>query len=131
MKNLIKRCATLVVLTTAAASIVPASAMAERTIVEQYTQGHSTNVKVVKKTKAVKKTQVVKKAQPVKKAQVAKKQRHTQTVGHRFRKQDVVVINDWHQRGLPRPNRNEVYVVNGDSIYLAAAASLLVKALIN
>ena len=119
MKNLIKRCVTLVILTTAAASIAPASAMAERTIVKQYTQGHGANVKVVKKTQAVKKKQVV------------KKQRHTQAVGHRFRKQDVVVINDWHQRGLPRPNRNEVYVVNGDSIYLAAAASLLVKALIN
>lgn len=125
MKNLIKRWVTLVILTTAAASIAPASAMAERTIVKQYTQGHGANVKVVKKTQAVKRKQVVKKAQ------VAKKQRHTQAVGHRFRKQDVVVINDWHQRGLPRPNRNEVYVVNGDSIYLAAAASLLVKALIN
>jgi len=62
---------------------------------------------------------------------VVKKQSHRHAVGHRFRKQDVIVVKDWQRRGLPRPGGNDIYVANGDSIYLAAAATLLVKALID
>ena len=40
-------------------------------------------------------------------------------------------MKNWRARGLPRPGRNEVYVVNNDNIYLAAATTLLVKALMN
>lgn len=60
---------------------------------------------------------------------VKKTYRHA--VGHRFRKQDVIVVKDWKKRGLPNPGRNEVYVTDGADIYLAVAATLLVTALIN
>lgn len=102
MQNLVKRYATIFVLATAAVAVVPMTAVAERRVVKQ-----GAKVKVVKQ------------------------QSHRHAVGHRFRKQDVIVVNDWRTRGLPRPGRNEVYVANGDSIYLAAAATLLVKALID
>ncbi len=105
MQNRMKRCAAVFVLATATA-VMPITAMADRTVVKHSAQRHGAKVKVVK-------------------------QQHRHAVGHRFRKQEVVVVNNWRARGLPRPGRNEVYVVNGDSIYLAAAATLLVKALIN
>ena len=107
MQNLVKRYATIFVLATAAVAVVPMTAAAERRVVKQGAYGNGAKVKVVKQ----------------------KSNRHA--VGHRFRKQDVIVVNDWRTRGLPRPGRNEVYVANGDSIYLAAAATLLVKALID
>lgn len=53
------------------------------------------------------------------------------SVGHRFNKSDVVIISNWRERGLPRPGRNEIYVVDRDDIYLATAATLVIKALMN
>ncbi|MEX1663764.1 hypothetical protein AB4874_19520 [Thioclava sp. 15-R06ZXC-3] len=107
MQTLMKRSATILVLATAALAVAPIPAMADRAVVKHNAHGHSAKVKVVKQ------------------------QRHRYAVGHRFRKQDVVVVNNWRARGLPHPCRNEVYVANGDSIYLAVATTLLVKALIN
>lgn len=107
MQNRMKRCATVLVLAIATTAVLPGTAMADRAIVKHSVQKHGTKVKTVKR------------------------QRHRHTVGHRFRNQDVVVVKNWRARGLPRPGRNEIYVANGDSIYLAAAATLLVKALIN
>ncbi|WP_322865186.1 hypothetical protein U5922_002615 [Aquicoccus sp. G2-2] len=107
MQNLIKRSATIFVLATAAVAVVPMTVMADRVVIKHGARGHDSKVKVVKK------------------------QRHRHAIGHRFQKRDVVVVNNWRARGLPRPGRNEVYVANGDSIYLAVAATLLVKALIN
>ncbi len=108
MQNLMKRCATIFVLTTAAVAVVPMTAMADRVVVKHSAYGHGSKVKVVKQQR-----------------------RHRHAVGHRFRKQDVVVVKDWRKRGLPRPGRDEVYVANGDSIYLAAAATLLVRAILD
>ncbi|MDF1857152.1 RcnB family protein [Pseudooceanicola sp.] len=113
MQNLMKRYATMFVLATAAVAVTPVAAMADRADradrveIKQGARSHGSKVKVVKQ------------------------QRHTHAVGHRFRKQDVVVVNDWRARGLPRPSRNEVYVADGGNIYLAVAATLLVTALIN
>ncbi len=107
MQNLMKRCATIFVLATAAVTVVPMAAMADRVVIKHGSYSHGPKVKVVKQ------------------------QRHRHAVGHRFRKQDVIVVKDWQKRGLPRPGRNEVYVTNGGSIYLAVAATLLVTALIN
>lgn len=56
---------------------------------------------------------------------------HKYAVGHRFDRKKVVVVQDWHRRGLPSPRRNEVYLISGNDIYLATAASLIAKALIN
>ncbi|SFO42218.1 regulator RcnB of Ni and Co efflux [Roseovarius lutimaris] len=111
MQNRMKRCVTIFVLATVTAVAVPITAMADRAIVKYSAHGHSAKAKAVK--------------------QQRHRHRHRHAVGHRFRKQDVVVVNNWRARGLPRPSRNEVYIANGDSIYLAAAATLLVKALIN
>jgi Ni/Co efflux regulator RcnB len=107
MQNLMKRCATIFFLATAAGAVVPMTAMADRVVVKHSAYGHGSKVKVVKQ------------------------QRHRHAVGHRFRKQDVVVVKDWRKRGLPRPGRDEVYVANHDSIYLAAAATLLVRAILD
>ncbi|MEP3332914.1 hypothetical protein [Sedimentitalea sp.] len=107
MQKLMKRCAMIFVLATAVAAAVPMTAMAERGVAKQVTYGKGSKVKVVKQKS------------------------HRHAVGHRFRKQDVIVVKDWRTRGLPNPGRNEIYVVNGDSIYLTAAATLLVKALID
>lgn len=106
MQNVMKRWATIFVLATAAVAVVPVTAMADRAAVKRSANDYDAKVKVVKQ------------------------QRHQHAVGHRFRKQNVIVVNNWRARGLPRPGHNEVYIVNGDSIYLAAAATLLVKALI-
>ncbi|KIN60339.1 hypothetical protein Z945_1309 [Sulfitobacter noctilucae] len=107
MQKLMQRCATIFVLATAAVAVVPVTAMADRKVVKHSAYGHGAKVKVVKQ------------------------QRHRHAVGHRFRKQDVVVVKDWRKRGLPRPGRGEIYVANGNDIYLAAAATLLVRALLN
>ena len=107
MQTLMKRSATILVLMTAAIAVAPIPAMADRAVAKHSTHGHGAKVKVVKQ------------------------QRHRHAVGHRFRKQDVVVVKNWRARGLPRPGRNQVYISNGDSIYLAVAATLLVQALIN
>jgi len=106
MRNSIKRGVAICALAIGAASIVPVAAMADRVVVKRGAQVHTSKV-------------------------VVKQQRHKHKVGHRFRKQDVVVVKNWRARGLAKPGRNEVYVANGDSIYLAAAATLLVKALVN
>lgn len=105
MQNPMKRCAPVLVLAIATTAVLPGTAVADRAIVKHSVQKHGAEVKTVKR------------------------QRHA--AGHRFRNQDVVVVKNWRARGLPRPGRNEIYVANGDSIYLAAAATLLVKALIN
>lgn len=107
MQTLMRRCATILILATTAVAVAPMTAMADRVIIKNSSNSHGPKAKVVKQ------------------------QRHRHAVGHRFRKQDVIVVKDWQKRGLPRPGRNEVYVANGDSVYLAAAATLLVKALAN
>ncbi len=56
---------------------------------------------------------------------------HRHKVGHHFEKRDVLMIDNWRARGLPQPRRGEVYVVEGGDIYLATAATLIVKALID
>ncbi|WP_163846392.1 RcnB family protein [Pseudooceanicola aestuarii] len=56
---------------------------------------------------------------------------HRHSVGSRVSQDKVVVINDWQRRGLPRPARGENYVIDGSDIYLVAAASLLVKAIVD
>lgn len=106
MQHLMKRCATILVLATTAVAVVPMTAMADRVVIKQGPYSHNTKVKVVKK-------------------------KHRHAVGHRFRKQDVIVVKDWKKRGLPHPGRNEVYVTDGGDIYLAVAATLLVTALMN
>lgn len=107
MQHLMKRCATILVLATTAVAFVPMTAMADKVVIKQGPYSHAPKVNVVKQ------------------------QSHRQAVGHRFRKQDVIVIKDWQKRGLRRPGRNEVYVTNGGDIYLAVAATLLVTSLIN
>ncbi len=107
MQNRMKRCATVLVLAMATTAVLPGNAVADRAVVKHSVHKHGAKVKTVKR------------------------QRHRHAVGHRFRKQDVVVVKNWRARGLPRPGRNEIYVANGESIYLAAAATLLVKALID
>jgi len=52
-------------------------------------------------------------------------------VGHRFAQRDIVIVKDWQRRGLRQPGRDEVYATNGDALYLLAASSLIVKALMN
>lgn len=106
MQTLVKRYATIFVLATAAVAVAPMLASAERRAVKQGAYSNGVKVKVVKQ------------------------QSRPHAVGHRFSKQDVIVVKDWKKRGLPHPGRNEVYVVNGDRIYLAAASTLLVKAII-
>ncbi len=108
MQNRMKRYATIFIMATATVAVAPVTAMADRQVVKHGTYGNSSKLKVVKKQ--------------------SQKQSHRHAVGHRFRKQDVIVVKDWRKRGLPRPGGNEVYVANGDSIYLAAAATLLIKA---
>lgn len=109
MQNQMKRCATVLVLAMATTTVLPVTAMADRAIVKHSVQKHSSKVKAVKQHQ----------------------HQHRHAVGHRFSKRDVVVVKNWRARGLPRPGGNEIYVANGESIYLAAAATLLVKALIN
>lgn len=132
MQNPIKRYATILVLAATSVSLVPVAAMADR--------GSKVTVgKTVEKTTVIKKNQSryakvqsAKNQRSAKKnVKVVRKSIQRKSVGHRFQKRDVVVVNDWSARGLRRPSRGEVYVANGDSIYLAAAATLIVKALIN
>ncbi len=107
MQTLVKRCATVLVLATAVVTVAPVTAMAGKVVERHAERNHHAKVKV------------------------KKQHHHRKAVGHRFRKQEVVVVKNWRARGLPQPGRNEVYVVNDNSIYLAAATTLLVKALIN
>lgn len=58
-------------------------------------------------------------------------QSHRHQVGQRLNQKDVVVVQNWRTRGLPQPRRGEVYVIDGDSIYLVGAATLLIKALVD
>jgi len=136
MQNPIKRYATILVLAATSVSLVPMAAMADRAS----DRGSKVTVeKTVEKTTVIKKVQSRNtKVQNTKSQQSSKKnvkvQRKTsqkKSVGHRFQQREVVVVNDWSARGLRRPNKDEVYIVNGDDIYLAAAATLIVKALIN
>lgn len=137
MQTLLKRYATILVLAATTVSIVPVSAMADRA---SDRNSKATVERTVEKTVVTKKTikGQASKAQSSKNqktnrksVKVVQKKRHKQSVGHRFQQREVVVINDWSARGLRRPGRDEVYVVNGDSVYLAAAATLIVKALID
>lgn len=107
MQNRVKKCATVVLLAATTVAFVPMTAMADRAEAQHSRVDRGAKVKVVKQ------------------------QRHRHAVGQRLRKQDVVVVQNWRARGLSRPGRNEVYVVDGNDIYLAAAATLLVKALVN
>ncbi|GHA40427.1 hypothetical protein GCM10008927_00710 [Amylibacter ulvae] len=84
---------------------------------------HHKNVVVQKQVTVVEKTTTHKK--------VVKQKQHKHAVGKRVQKQNVTVIKDWQRRGLRRPAANEVYVVDGNDIYLAAAATMLIKALID
>jgi len=68
---------------------------------------------------------------PIYRSQKSSSNRHRSSVGHRFNKNEVVVIQDWNRRGLHRPGKGEVYAVKGGAIYLLAASSLIVKALVN
>jgi len=52
-------------------------------------------------------------------------------VGHRFSPNEVVVIQDWDRRGLRSPQKGEIYAVKSDVVYLLAASSLIVKAIMN
>lgn len=61
----------------------------------------------------------------------ARYQRHRHTVGHRFDRRNVVVVRDWERRGLRHPGKDEAYIIDGDDLYLVAASSLIVKALID
>lgn len=139
MQNPIKRYATLFVLAIASVSVVPAAAMADRTVKKTVEKTVETTVtkKNVKSQKASGQNakgqnaqQKSAKNQPAKRT-VSNGNRQRKAVGHRFQQKEVVVIKDWSARGLRRPNNGEVYISNGDSVYLAAAASLIVKALIN
>jgi len=112
MQNLMKRCATVFVLATVAVLVVTMPAMADRAGAKYHSHGHGAKMKA-----------------PKVKAQKVKRHRHA--IGHRFRKQDVIVVRDWRARGLPRPGRNEVYVVNGSDLYLATAATLVIRALLD
>ncbi|SFN71795.1 Nickel/cobalt transporter regulator [Roseovarius lutimaris] len=107
MQNLMKRCATVFVLATVAVPVVTMPAMADRAGAKYNSHGHGAKVKA------------------------PKVKRHRHAIGHRFRKQDVIVVRDWRARGLPRPGRNEVYVVNGSDLYLATAATLVIRALLD
>ncbi|MEB8388518.1 RcnB family protein [Rhodobacteraceae bacterium KMM 6894] len=62
---------------------------------------------------------------------VPAKQHHRHRVGHHFERNKILIVKDWKSHGLRRPRRGEVYVLDGADIYLAAAASLIVKALMN
>ncbi len=117
-------------------SVVSGAAFADtrtRNFKGQIVQEQSTVKKVVvqkqQPSAQTKKVVVVKKSAPNVQKYVSNN--HRQKVGHQFSKNDVVVIQDWDRRGLRRPGKNEVYVVKGDAIYLLAASSLIVKALMN
>ncbi|MFU1476767.1 RcnB family protein [Roseovarius sp. C7] len=56
-------------------------------------------------------------------------QRHK--VGHKLARNNVVVVNNYHAHGLRAPGRDRVYVQQGDAIYLAAAATLAILAVMN
>lgn len=62
---------------------------------------------------------------------VVDKKTHRHKVGQRLSRKEAVVVHNWRERGLSQPKRGETYVINGDSIYLVAAATLLVKALVD
>lgn len=107
---------TLAAITAALATPVAAQKYDERGRV--LVQQHERNAKETKaKTKA--------------KAKAKAKAKKKYSVGHRFKKKDVRIERSWQARGLPRPGRDEVYVIDGDDIYLAAAATLIIKALVD
>ncbi|WP_370211082.1 hypothetical protein [Roseovarius sp.] len=56
-------------------------------------------------------------------------QRHA--VGQRLDRNKVVVVNNYHTHGFKAPGRDRVYVQQGDAIYLAAAATLAILAVMN
>lgn len=152
MQTFMKRGATVVVLALVAVTVMPISAMAERAVERHADQERQVNEddrgRQVKKADQSRQSKKVDQSRQVTKADqnrqvkkvdqsrhakviVEKRQHHQKAVGHRFRKQDVTIVNNWQARGLARPGRNEVYVVNNNDIYLAAATTLLVKALID
>ncbi|MCZ4353230.1 hypothetical protein O4H61_11940 [Roseovarius aestuarii] len=92
----------------------------DRVVYEENSRSHSSK-KVSRKTVTTKTVTV----------QKQKSQGKRNKVGHRFSKNEVVVIQDWDRRGLRNPGKNEVYAINGDAIYLLAASTLVVKALMN
>lgn len=126
MQTLLKQCATVLVLAAVSLPAASVPAMAERDIMNKNVHYHDAQTGTDQRAtqKNAHKTNTAK-------VKAAKAHRHHHAVGHRFRSRDVVVVNNWHARGLPRPGRNEVYVIDGRDIYLAAAATLAVKALIN
>lgn len=126
MQTLMKQCATVLVLAAVSLPAASVPAMAERDNVNKKVHHQGTQIRTDQRAKQenAHKTNTAK-------VKAAKAHRHHHAVGHRFRSRDVVVVNNWHARGLPRPGRNEVYVIDGRDIYLAAAATLAVKALVN
>ncbi|MEP3688945.1 MAG: hypothetical protein ABJN05_17830 [Sulfitobacter dubius] len=131
MQTFIKRCMTIFALTITAMTALPQTAMAQRAVVQE-SNGHYDKTKTVKQNAKVKVEKQSHKAKVVKQStKKVTKRHHQHDIGHHFSKKEVVVINNWRTRGLPQPRRDEVYIAHDDSIYLAAAATLLVKALID
>ncbi|MGJ8544811.1 MAG: RcnB family protein [Sulfitobacter sp.] len=93
----------------------------------------TTQVETTKVKKAKVKTAKVKavKVKTAKKVQVVQKQSHRFQRGQRISGDQVVVVKDWQRRGLQRPARGQVYVVDRGDLYLATAASMIAQALIN
>jgi len=87
--------------------------------------------KTVTVTKTVKTNGASKQNKSVQQVQKKSTKNQRQNVGHRFDKKDVVVVNNWKARGLKKPGNGQTYVSNGDTLYLVAATSLIVQALIN
>ncbi|MEB8385601.1 hypothetical protein OO012_00015 [Rhodobacteraceae bacterium KMM 6894] len=125
---------------TLAISLVSGTAFADsrdRNSKGQIVQEQSTRERTVKKVVVQKqetrgqnkKVVIVQKSAP--KVQKQSSNSHRSKVGHRFSRNEVVVIQDWDRRGLRSPRQGEVYAAKGDVIYLLAASSLIVKALMN
>ncbi|MBT0957428.1 hypothetical protein IV417_08520 [Alphaproteobacteria bacterium KMM 3653] len=113
---------------------IPASAAPDggrneeaRVLLKQKEQGKS-NHSTGKTRKAEQKQ--AKAAQKARKS-AAKEVRKRKAVGHRFKADEVKIVTNWQGRGLPRPRADQVYVIDGSDIYLAAAATLIVQSLLN
>jgi Ni/Co efflux regulator RcnB len=87
--------------------------------------------KTVTVTKTVKTNGASKQNKSVQQVQKKSTKNQRKNFGHRFDKKEVVVMNNWKERGLPKPGNGKVYARNGDALYLVAATSLIVQALIN
>ncbi|SFD96622.1 Helix-turn-helix domain-containing protein [Sulfitobacter brevis] len=107
MQNRMKRCATVLVLAIATTAVLPGTAVADRAIVKQSVHKHGAMVKIVKR------------------------QRHRHAVGHRFRKQDVVVVKNWRNstrwRNIgPAKSRKVAHFCSGDWCNFSPALTVFV-----